>query len=118
MITKGRQKIINNPLSFSNPKTEALDEALRMFLETFEEYANKNELTEGQISAFKKLIRDSYIEKYAVYFMENKLSDMDNYINKAFRLAFKRTFNINDKEDITRVFYYNNKHKMIRNELY
>lgn len=118
MKTTQKQKLTNNPLYFTNSRTEALEEALRMFLETFEEYADKNELTEDQISSFKQLILDSYIEKRASYFIDHKISNFNDYINKAFQFALKRSFDSNDKENLTSVFYYNNKHRLISNEQY
>ncbi len=55
MITTEKQKLANNLLYFSDSKTKALEEALRMFIQARDEYASKNELTEEQISAFKHL---------------------------------------------------------------
>jgi hypothetical protein len=118
MKTTDNQKLANNPLYFSNARTKALEEALRMFLEAFEEYANKNELTEEQISSFKQLIMDSYIEKRASYFFEHKFLNFNDYINKAFHFALKSSFENDDKESISRMFYYKNKHRLISNEQY
>lgn len=118
MTTTEKQKLANNPFYFSNSKTEVLEEALRMFIETFDEYARKNELTEKQISAFKQLIMDSYAEKRALYFLENKFSGFNDYINKSFHFALKHLFENDDKDSITKFFYYNKKHRLINNEQY
>jgi hypothetical protein len=118
MKTIEKQKLTKNPLYFSNSKTEALEEALRIFIEAFEEYAVKNEFTEEQISSLKQLIMDSYIEKRAVYFIENKFSNFNDYINKSFDFALKHSFDDEDKESITKFFYYNNKNRLISNEQY
>jgi hypothetical protein len=118
MKTTEKQKLANNPLYFSNSKTEALEEALRMFIEAFDEYATKNELTEEQISSFKQLIMDSYAEKRAIYFIESKFSNFNDYINKSFHFALKHSFDNEDRESITKLFYYNNKHRLISNEQY
>ncbi len=118
MTATEKQKLANNPLYFSNSKTEALEDALRIFIEAFDEYARKNELTEKQISSFKQLIMDSYVEKRALYFLENKFSNFNDYINKSFHFALKHSFEDNDKESITKFFYYNKKHRLINNEQY
>jgi hypothetical protein len=118
MKTTEKQKLANNPLYFSNSKTKALEEALRIFIEALYEYATKNELTEQQISSFKQLIMDSYLEKRAKYFLEDKFSNFNDYINKSFHFALKHSFDNENRESITKLFYYNNKHKLISNEQY
>lgn len=118
MTTTEKQKLANNPLYFSNSKTEALDEALRMFLEAFDEYASKNEFTEEQISSFKQIIIDSYLEKRATYFVENKFFKLNVYINTSLHYALNHSFDKDDRVSITKLFYYNNKHKLISNEQY
>lgn len=118
MTTTEKQNLINNPLYFSNSKTEVLDEALRMFIEAFDEYAKKNELTEKQISTFKQLIMDSYTEKRALYFLENRFSSFNDYINKSFHFALQHSLGNDDIESITKLFYYNQKHRLTNNEQY
>lgn len=118
MKTTNKEKLINNPVYFSNNKTEVLEDALKMSLETFQEYASKNDLSEEQMSSFKQLILDTYLERKAVYFLENKFSNFTDYIDKAMRYALNKFFQSDDKEDITKVFYYNNKHRLISNEQY
>lgn len=118
MTTAEKQKFTNNPLYFSNSKTEALEEALRIFIEAFDEYARENELTEEQISSIKELIIDSYIEKRAFYFLENKLSNFNDYINKSFHFALKYLFENGNKGAATNFLYYNKKHRLINNEQY
>jgi hypothetical protein len=118
MKTTEKHKLVNNPVFFSNRRTEALDDALQIFLETFEEYAVKNELTNEQIDSFKELILESYLERKASYFLENKFVNFSDYIDKAIQFAMKKSFQNNDKENITKVFYYNNKHRLISNEQY
>lgn len=118
MTTTEKQKLTNNPLYFSNSRTEALEEALLMFVDALEEYAEKNELTEEQVSDLKQLILDSYTEKRASYFVEEKFSSLNDYLKKAFHLALKRSFSQFEKEDITRILYYNYKDRLISNEQY
>jgi hypothetical protein len=67
-------KSASNPLYFSNRKTKALEEALRVLLDAYEEYATQNSLTDEQASSAKQLIIDSYLERRAAYFVEHKLS--------------------------------------------
>jgi hypothetical protein len=75
-------------------------------------------LTEEQISSFKQLIMDSYAEKRAIYFIESKFSNFNDYINKSFHFALKHSFDNEDRESITKFSYYNNKHRLISNEQY
>lgn len=118
MTTTQKHKLENSPIYFANSRTESLDEALKLFLSIFEEYAAKNELTESQVSSFKKLIFAAYKEKRATYFIENKVSIFDDYINKAFNVALRRSFDSDENDSITKVFYYNNKRRLISNEQY
>jgi hypothetical protein len=54
------QKLANNPIYFSNKQTEALEEALALLMEAFEEYAAKNEFTEEKIALQKKMCLSFY----------------------------------------------------------
>ena len=49
-------------------------------------------------------------------FLENKLGDFADYLNKAISYALTKSFKDNDREDITKMFYYNNKHHLITHE--
>ncbi|KPQ13965.1 MAG: hypothetical protein HLUCCX10_11675 [Algoriphagus marincola HL-49] len=111
-------KSSKNPIYFSSPRTEALEEALRVFLEVFEEYGNKYELTEKQISSFKSLIMDSYVERRATFFLEDKFSSFNDYLFKSFQFALNEPFEEIEKEKNTNLFYYNKKHKLISNKQY
>ncbi|MEA5259463.1 hypothetical protein VB264_16810 [Arcicella aquatica] len=108
----------NNPMKFSDKRSEALDEALNIFLETFDEYASKNELSNVEVTAFKKLIIDAYQERKATYFLESRLGDLSDSLDRAFKRVLASTFNSEEKEDNSNVFYYNKKHRLISNEQY
>ncbi len=116
MKTIDKEKLINNPVYFSNNKSEALEDALRMFLETFKEYASLNDLSADQISSFQQLIMETYQERKAVYFLESKFSNFTDYIDTAINFALNTSLQSNDKENITKVFYYKNKHRLVSNE--
>ncbi len=113
-----RLKFSNNPIYFTNARTEALEEALRIFLEALNEYANKYELTEEQISSFKSLLFDSYSERKAALFLEDKFSGFNDYLIRSFDFALNDPFEEIGKEKISNLFYYNKKHRMISNEQY
>ena len=106
----------NNPLYFSDNRTEALEEALSIFIETFNEYAANNELTEEQILSFKQLILDAYLEKKASYFVENKLFIFNSYLSKAFDFAMNGAMHTDEKENFTKYFFYNKKQRLISND--
>ena len=116
MKTKSKTKFSNNPLLFSNSKTEALDDALVMFLEAFNDYALKNNLTEDQINSFKEQILSAYLERQATYFFENKIEDITDYIIKSFSFALTKKFKNDEKDNFTKFLYYNNKHSLIKHE--
>ena len=109
-------KSSNNPIYFSNSRTEALDEALVVFLEILEEFGNKYELDEDEMLSFKTLIMDSYAERRAIFFLENKISKFNDNLFKSFQSALNGTFNEMHKQKITNLFFYNKKHCMISNE--
>lgn len=118
MKIKDKSKLEDNPVYFSNRKTRALEDALEIFMDTFNEYALKNELSKEQISSFKELIIDLYFERKASYFLENKFSNFSEYIDSSISHALNKTVFNDDKENITKVFYYNNKHRLVSNEQY
>lgn len=107
-----------NPLSFSNYKTEALDKVLHLLLEALDEYAKINALNAEQTLSFRQLLIETYLERRASLFVEHKASSLSEYINKAFQLALKRSFDHDDNGNITKVYYYNNRHKLVSNEQY
>ncbi|GAB1397081.1 hypothetical protein MASR1M65_18600 [Saprospiraceae bacterium] len=111
-----KHKFRHNPLYFSDEKTDSLDEAYNLFIETFMDYATQNNLTEEEIDNFKKQILSVYLEKKASYFFERKLVDFSDYLNKAISNALTKSFKDDDREDMTKLFYYNNKHRLISHE--
>lgn len=112
------KQLRNYPYYFSNSRTEALEEALSLLLEAFEEYADKNELTEEQIVSLKQLILNSYLEKRALYFVEERLLNINEHFNKAFQFALKQSFDRDAKDNLTKFFFYNNKKRLMYNEQY
>jgi hypothetical protein len=116
MTTKPKYKLRNNPIYFSDERAAALDEAYKLFIEAFTDYAIQHKLTEEQTLSFREQILNAYLEKRASYFLENKLGDFADYLNKAISYALTKSFKDNDREDITKMFYYNNKHHLITHE--
>ena len=106
----------NSPMKFSDKRTEALDEALNIFLETFDEYATKNDLPDVEVVAFKKLIMDAYQERKAAYFVESRMGNLSDSLDRAFKRVLASTFNSEDND--TNVFYYNKQHRLVSNEQY
>lgn len=107
---------INNPLYFNDSRVEALEEALSMFMETFNEYAIQYELSEEQMLSFKQLILDAYLEKKASYFVESKLFNFNSYLSNAFDFAMNGALPTDNKEHFTKYFYYNKKQRFISND--
>ncbi|MDP3150001.1 MAG: hypothetical protein Q8N83_12830 [Ignavibacteria bacterium] len=113
-----KQKFRNNPIYFTNDRTQSLEEAYKLFIDTFEEYATKNNLNEEQISNFKEQILTVYLEKKASYFFETKLFEFSDYFRKSISFALTKSFDETDNKNITKLFYYNNKHRLVSHEQY
>lgn len=116
METTDNNRFQNNPVYYYNHRTEALDDAFKIFLEIFQDYSLKNDLSEDQIASFKQLIMDTYIERKANYFFESKFSNFTNYIDSAIDLALNKTFQKDNKANISKVFYHNNLYRLINHE--
>lgn len=117
MIRYNKDSLKNNPVYFSDSRTIILEEALNSFLQIFQEYASKNDFSSEQINLFNKLIMDFYTEKRAAYFLESSLDKFSENIDRAFCNALRKTFEKDDKEDFTKVFYYSDKqHRLVNNE--
>lgn len=116
MATTFKHKFRHNPVFFTDDRAEALDEAYNLFMEAFADYATQHKLTEEQVANFKEQILSAYLEKKASYFFENKLIDFSDYLRKAISFALTKSFKDDDRENITKVFYYNNKHRLISHE--
>jgi len=109
-------KFKNNPIAFNDERTEALDEAYNIFVEAFTEYAKIHSLSESQIESFKNQILQAYVKKKATYFMEHKLVKISEYLQKSINYAINNSIDDDEREDVTRLFYYNNKKHRIRHE--
>lgn len=106
----------HNPIFFSNERSEALDEAYALFVEAFNDYATKNELTEEQIASFKEQVLSAYLERKASYFFEDRLVDFSDYLKKAISFALTKSFREEGSDNYTKLFYYNNKHHLVSHE--
>ena len=86
-----------------------------MFLSAFDQYAAEHQLTDEQISFFRQLVLEVYTEKRAAYYLEQRLSTLNEYVGDALSSAFNYSF---EKKSVTRLLYYKNKHQVITNEQY
>ena len=116
MAATSKHKFRHNPVFFSDERSEALDEAYKLFMEAFAEYAAQNKLTKEQVDNFKEQILSAYLEKKASYFFENKLIEFSDYLNKTISFALTKSFKDDERENITKLFYYNNKHRLVSHE--
>ena len=113
---KAKHKFRHNPLFFSDERTDALDKAYKLFMEAFTDYASQNKLTDEQVANFKEQILSAYLERKASYFFENKLVDFSDYLNKAISFALTKSFKDDDRENMSKLFYYNNKQHLVSHE--
>jgi len=112
--TLSKYKSDKNPLLFSDERAEALEEAYNLFLEALNEYAATHELNEEQIATFKEQVLEAYLEKRAGYFLASKITHYADYLNTALSLALNKSLDSDDsRQNITRLFYYNNKRHLI-----
>jgi hypothetical protein len=114
MKNNEHQKLANNPIYFSNKQTEALEEALALLMEAFEEYAAKNEFTEEKIALYRKLILETYAENRASHFIQDRFAKVNEFLNKSLFFAMKGSID-SDNLDL---FYYSKNRKLITNESY
>lgn len=114
--TTKKYRLKHNPIFFSSERNEALNEAYKLFMEAFTDYADQNELTEEQIGNFKEQILSAYLEKKAAYLLEDKLMDFSDYLRKAISFALTKSFKEEEKDNYTKLFYYNNKHHLVSHE--
>lgn len=102
---------INNPLLLSSEKSEALEDAYELFVETFLEYAEKNNLTNEEIIEFQNEIKKAYLIQKSIYLLENKVNHFTDYLNSALCKTIK-----NDETDyVTKIYYKRNSH-LVTNE--
>ncbi|WP_044171662.1 hypothetical protein [Flectobacillus major] len=116
MTALEKQTLKHSSTKFSDKRTEALDEALDIFLEIFDEYATKNDLSDVEVVVIKKLIMDAYQERKATYFLESRMANLSDSLDRAFKRVLASTFNSEENE--TNVFYYNKQHRLVSNEQY
>lgn len=90
-------------------KNKALIEAYNLLLETLSEYAEKNDLPKEQISQLKEQIHAIYSDKKATYYLEKKLSDFSDYLQKALLVTMTESGELDDPKEISKLFYYNNR---------
>ncbi len=116
METQKKSRYKHNPVSFINEKTEALDEAYRLFMEAFTEYAAQKKLTEKELESLKEEIYSTYRQQLATYFIENKLIKISNFLDKSITYALNKPLSEEGRDNVTKFYYYNNKHHLISHE--
>ena len=107
--------LADNPILFRSKNTEALDTAFETFVDAFEEYVEKNRISEEEMLYLTKLINDIYLEKKASYFLNQKLG----FINGSFNQLLHKLLSSEKVDDVpVSVFYYNLKNHVKDNEQY
>ena len=97
----------NNPFVRTSERTDALEEAYEIFIDIFIEYAEKNNLSEDEIIQFKDDIFKAYLTQKSTYLLEDKLGNISDYINFAFKQSIE-----NDDAIDTKI-YYNRRSRLI-----
>ncbi|SFE43815.1 hypothetical protein SAMN05444380_11176 [Thermophagus xiamenensis] len=112
-------KTTKNPLIYQSQKQKILDKAKDMFMKYLEQFAESKNLPEKDLSLIKKSFEEVYLEKKASYIFEDKLKDLNGYLNQALIHAISGTYKNQTKtENFTNVFYYRNKKSEIAYERY
>lgn len=102
-------KKINFKVYASNERNEALNEAYNLFIETFLEYSERNNLSEEQILNFKEKIRDAYLYKRCSYLLDDKIQGFAEYLSNVLSFALTNSITKNEvkKDDELKLFYCN-----------
>lgn len=82
-----KQTTVDNPLVFSNEKTEVLHEAFSRFSEVMDEYLQQHPESKEEIASLKAALKKKYTEQKLAYLLEDRLSYMSEYLHKAFSYA-------------------------------
>ncbi len=102
---------INNPLVISSEKSEALEDAYELFVDTFMEYADKHDLSEEEIFEFKNEIKKAYLIQKSIYLLENKVNGFSDFLNSALCKIIK-----NEETDYITNIYYKKNSQLITND--
>lgn len=110
-------KTINNPLIYQNQKQRTLDEARVLFMKYLQEFAKSKNLSNDEVMLIKDYIEEVYLEKKASYVFEDKLRELNLYLNRAFFYALSGIYKKQSVTDnFTKVFYYRNKKGVLNYE--
>lgn len=82
-----KDKMLNNPIYFSNRETEILDESLKLILESLSQFASIKHLSDDKVDIIKNLIYRAYLEKRAEYFMKNSIAKFDEVFRNSICFA-------------------------------
>lgn len=107
------RRIVSHSNWLDNEKTENLDQAYDLFLDTLDEYSKKKNLPAEVKEAIKGEVSKAYQEKKASYWLESRVAGFANYITRSLA-AFS-----SDEEtegDTTSVLYYKDKSRLIKHE--
>jgi len=107
-----------NPIHFSTKKAEALEEAYKLIIEVLNEYADSKNLSENEINYIREQILSAFLERKAHHFLEYKLENLSENFKKALSFALTKSLQDDDKDNFTKLFYYRNKHRLVKNEQY
>lgn len=113
MITIEKPQLMREAPDYSDVRTEALEEGLRLLTEVFTEYAETKELTEEQVREFSQLIFDSYLERKASYFLEDRLRGFNDIMDSGVRVVLNHLFDSENKGDAFKMFYYKNQNRLV-----
>lgn len=103
-------KTTRNPLIYQSPRQRTLDEAKEMFMKYLKEFAESKNLSEKEVKLIKEFFEEVYIEKKASYIFEDKLKELNLYLNQALIYALSGAYKKQSvTENFTKVFYYRNK---------
>lgn len=107
---KTKVKTTRNPLIYQSQKQRTLDEAKEMFMKYLKEFAQSKNLSESDIMLIKEYFEEVYLEKKASYILEEKLRELNLYLNQALIYALSGAYKKQSVTDnFTKVFYYRNK---------
>jgi hypothetical protein len=96
-------------------KLIVLEEANKKLNTMFDEFADERKLNTGTRKYIKSGIKKAYINKKIAYFMENRLSHINDYLKYAFDNVEEQLYGTNNNKNSVKLMFYK---KIKRSYLY
>lgn len=103
----------NNPFVLKDSRTEALEDAYKLFMSILNEYSLENNLPSKHFDELREMIDEAYQDKKLNYFLELKLGSVSERVENMLNFALNSS---PKKVDYTNLFYINHVNHLVTNE--